>query len=118
VLFLIMGEGAVTKEVQHPFVRLAELEIDPAHLERFKESATAQIEAAVRLEPGVLALYAVSVKDDPSLVRVFELYANEDAYGAHLETPHFKRFREQTNDFVKSRKLIDMMPIILGAKAK
>jgi hypothetical protein len=38
------------------FVRLAELEIDPAHLERFKVSAKKQIEAAVRMEPGVLAL--------------------------------------------------------------
>jgi hypothetical protein len=36
---------------------------------------------------------------------------------AHLETPHCKRLREETND-MKSRKLIDMVPIILGAKSE
>jgi hypothetical protein len=39
-------------------------------------------------------------------------------YRGGLETPHFKHFREETNDIVKSRKLIDTVPIILGAKAK
>jgi quinol monooxygenase YgiN len=45
----------------------------------------------------------VSVKDNPALIRVFEMYADEEAYKAHLETPHFKIFREETNDIVKSR---------------
>ena len=68
-LFLMMNECAVADEKGGPFVRLAELEIDSAHLERFKASAKKQIEAAVRLEPGVLALYAAFVKDNPALIR-------------------------------------------------
>jgi quinol monooxygenase YgiN len=114
----MMSEPAVAEQVEHPFVRIAELEVDAAHLERFKAAATEQIAAAVRVEPGVLALYAVSVRENPALIRVFEIYADEAAYRAHLETPHFKRFREATNDIVKSRKLIDTMPIILAVKAK
>ena len=101
---------------QAPYVRLAELEIDPARLDSFKVAATEQIEAAVRLEPGVLALYAVYVKDDPSQVRVFEMYADADAYQAHLQTPHFRKFADATRDIVKSRKLMDGVPIVLGAK--
>ena len=54
------------------------------------------------------------MKDDPSEVRVFEMYTDEAAYNAHLETPHFKKFRETTKDIVKSRKLID----ILGTKPR
>jgi quinol monooxygenase YgiN len=114
----MISERAVAEEKVCPFVRIAELEIDPTHLERFKASAKQQIKAAVRVEPGVLALYAVSVKDNPTFIRVFEVYADEEAYRAHLDTPHFKRFREETNDIVKSRKLIDTVPIILGAKTK
>jgi len=68
-LFLMISECAVAEEKGSPFVRLAELEIDAAHLERFKVSGKKQIEAAVRVEPGVLALYAVSVKDNPALIR-------------------------------------------------
>ena len=117
-VFLLMSEGAVAEDKGRPFVRIAELEVDPAHLERFKASTEEQIEAAVRVELSVLALYAVSVKDNPALIRVFEMYADEEAYKAHLETPHFKRFREETDDIVKSRKLIDAVPITLAAKTK
>ena len=72
-------------------VRIAELKIDPAHLERFKTSAREQIEAALRTEPGVLAHYAVSVKDYPALVTVFEIYTDEETYRSSLDTPHFNR---------------------------
>jgi quinol monooxygenase YgiN len=117
-LLLMTSEVAMAQQDGRPFVRIAELEIEPAHLEQFKSAAREHIAAAVREEPGVLALYAVSVRDDPSQVRVFEMYTDEAAYKAHLETPHFKKFRETTKGIVKSRKLIDTVPIILGAKSR
>jgi hypothetical protein len=43
-----------------PYVQEAEIEIDPTQLEAFEVAITAQIETAIRVEPGVLALYAVS----------------------------------------------------------
>jgi hypothetical protein len=52
-VFLLMSEGAVAEDKGRPFVRIAELEVDPAHLERFKASTEEQTEAAVRVEPGV-----------------------------------------------------------------
>jgi quinol monooxygenase YgiN len=105
-------------QMRGPYVRLAELEIDPAQFESFKAAIKEGIDAAVRLEPGVLVLYAVSEKDNPNLVRVFEVYTDETAYKTHLETAHFKKFRDTTNQMVKSRKFLDADPIILGAKAK
>ena len=76
------------------------------------------IKAAVRVKPGVLVLYAVSEKDHPTRIRVFEMYTDEDAYKTHLETVRFRKVRDTTNAMVKSRKLIDADPIMLGAKAK
>jgi quinol monooxygenase YgiN len=124
--FLILGASVLlscvpgfvhAEEAQRPFVRLAELDIYPAQLESFKSAITEEIETAVRIEPGVLALYAVSEKDNPSRVIVFEIYTDADAYAKHLETPHFKKFRATTDKMVKSRKLLDTVPIVLGAKA-
>lgn len=109
---------AGAQEMRGPYVRLAELEIDPAQFESFKVAIKEGIDAAVRLEPGVLVLYAVSEKDNPNSVRVFEVYTDEAAYKTHLETAHFKKFRDTTNQMVKSRKLLEADPIILGAKAK
>ena len=118
MLSLALCGPALTQEMRGPYVRLAELEIDPAQLESFRAAIKEGIETAVRLEPGVLALHAVSEKDNPALVKVFEVYTDEAAYKTHLETAHFKKFRETTKEMVKSRKLIDADPIVLGAKLK
>ena len=99
-------------------MRLAEIEIDPAQLEPYKAAVREQIEAAVRLEPGVLALYSVADNDNSAHVYVFEMYANVEAYKAHLETAHFKKYKTTTQDMVKALKLRDTVPISLGVKAK
>lgn len=101
---------------REPYVRVAEIEIDPARLELYKAAVREQIAAAIRLEPGVLALYCVADKDHPAHVTVFEIYADVDAYKAHLETAHFNEYKTGTEAMVKSLKLRDTVPILLGAK--
>lgn len=97
-------------------VRLAELEIDPAQLESYKVALQEEIETSIRVEPGVLKLYAVSVKDHPTQIRLFEMYANAAAYEIHLQSPHFKKYNRVTLGMVKSLKLLEAEPILLGAK--
>ena len=109
------GFAQVTKE---PYVRVAEIEIDPAQLEAYTTAIKEQVEAALRLEPGVLALYSVADKENPSHVTVFEIYANSAAYKAHLETAHFKNYKITTQDMVKSLKVRETVPILLGVKRK
>ena len=101
-----------------PFVRLAELDIDAAQLEAFKVAANEHIEATIRDESGVLAFHAVAEKDTPTRIRVFEMYADANAYRAHLETPHFQKFRTATDKMVTGRKVFDTVPILLGAKTQ
>lgn len=103
---------------QGRIVRLAELDIDPARIEQYKASLREEIETSIRVEPGVLALYAVSVKHQPSQIRVFEIYAGEAAYKAHLESPHFKKYKAATEGMVRSLRLIETDPIVLGSKTR
>jgi quinol monooxygenase YgiN len=125
--FLIVGASMVTlslcgrvlaAETQDLYVRIAELEVDPAQLESFTAATKEVGQTSVREEPGCLVLYAVAGKDNPARVTVFEIYRDADAYKAHIQTPHFKRFRATTDSMVRSRKLIDVVPISLAAKAK
>jgi quinol monooxygenase YgiN len=104
--------------MHQPSVQEAEIEIDPAQLEAFKAAITVQIETAVRDEPGVLALYAVCEANDPVRVRVFEIYQDSDAYRSHLETAHFKQYKATTEKMVRSLKLLQTTPIVLGAKPR
>ena len=116
VLAAFSGGSVMGKDSKDPYVRVAEIEIDPVQLEPYKAAVKEQIEAAVRLEPGVLALYSMADKENPAHIFVFEMYADVDAYKAHLETAHFKRYKAITHDMVKSLKLRDTVPILLGAK--
>jgi quinol monooxygenase YgiN len=108
----------VADDLQLLYLQEAEMEIDPSQLEDYKAAVTEQIEAATRVEPGVLALYAVSEKDNPARVRVFEIYRDAHAYRAHLETVHFKKYKATTEKMVKSLKLVQTTPIVLGAKLR
>jgi quinol monooxygenase YgiN len=101
---------------QDRVVRLAELEIDPAHLESYKTALQEEIATSIRVEPGVLTLYAVSVKNHPTQIRLFEMYANAAAYETHLQSPHFKKYKSGTAGMVKSLRLFETEPILLGAK--
>ena len=118
ILSLSLSAAAAAEEPRVPFVRMAELEIDPARLESYEAAVKEEIETSVRVEPGVLAIYAVAEADHPSRLRFFEMYADEAAYKAHIESAHFRRYFETTKAMITSRKLIDTVPIALSAKTK
>jgi quinol monooxygenase YgiN len=99
-------------------VRIANLQIDSAQLESYKAAVQKHAETAIRVEPGVLTLYAVYDKDNPTHVTIFEIYANSDAYKSHLQTPHFLKYKADTKDMVKSLELIETVPISLETKAE
>lgn len=77
-----------------------------------------EIETALRVEPGVLALHAVPNRNDPARVVVFEMYASLDAYEAHIETPHFKAYKAATAHIVRSLRLTEAFPVTLREKAE
>jgi len=67
-------------------VRLAKLVIDSGHLENYKNLLKEGIETSVRVEKGVLTLYAVSEKARPTHFTILEIYADDQVYKAHLQT--------------------------------
>lgn len=104
------------EQMNQPLVRIAELAVDPAQLEPYKAALKEEIAASIRVDPGVLTLFAVSVKDHPTQIRIFETYADQAAYEAHLQTPHFKKYKTATQGMVKSLTILEAGPILLGAK--
>jgi quinol monooxygenase YgiN len=118
MLVVVLGTlGAANAEtMKQPLVRIAELEIDPSRVSAYTDALKEEIATSIRVEPGVLTLYAVSVKDQPSQIRIFEVYQDQAAYESHLKTPHFQKYKTQTQGMVKSLKLIETEPILLGKK--
>jgi len=116
--FLAASHDAFAQKPPAPLTRIAELEIDPAQLDAYKAALSEEISASIKLEPGVLTLYAVSLKDNPAQIRLFETYASTAAYQSHLKTPHFLKYKNATQGMVRSLKLVETDPILLGAKSK
>ena len=99
-------------------VRLAKLTIDASQLDNYKAVLKEEIEASVRLEPGVITLYAVSEKNNPTHITILEIYADSSAYKSHLQTPHFIKYKTATKDMVKALELVEADPLIPGMKIK
>ena len=114
--FVFCGRAAAQEKKQ--MVRLAKIQIDSAQLESYKAALKEEIESSVRLEPGVLTLYAVTEKNNPTHITILEIYADSVAYRAHLQTPHFKKYKTGTKDMVRSLELIETIPLVPGMKIK
>ena len=92
-------------------IRISEIEIDSTDLEEYISILKEESEASVRLEPGVISIFPMYEKENPTQIRILEIYKDKEAYESHLETPHFKHYKTTTLNMVKSLKLIDMEAI-------
>jgi quinol monooxygenase YgiN len=105
-------------ENKNELVRLAEIEVDSQQVKSYNEYLEEEIEASIRLEPGVITLYGVAKKDNPQHVTLFETYADSSKYRSHLNTPHFQKYKQGTLQMVKHLDLIQVQPILYHRKDK
>ncbi len=99
-------------------VRIAEVSVDPAQLDAYKTILATEQEASVRSEPGVLMLHSVQIAEDPTQIRLLEVYASRAAYEAHIRAPHFLTYKTATEKMVRALRLVDTHPILLCAKSR
>ena len=117
MIFAVSMENAQAQEGGQ-MVRLARLVIDEAQLESYRQFLKEEIETSVKVEPGVLTLYAVFEKQNPTHLTILEIYADTASYRAHLKTPHFLKYKNGTADMVKSLELVEVDPLVPGMKIK
>lgn len=99
-------------------VRLSKIVVDSAQLENYKALLKEEIETSVKVEPGVLTLYAVFEKNKATHLTILEMYADTAAYKSHIKTPHFLKYKNGTLTMVKELQLIDTDPLIPALKIK
>lgn len=117
-LRIIKQEYAPSVPAANNLVRLSKIVVDPAQLDTYNAFLKEEIEASMRLEPGVLALYATAEKDAPHKVTILEIYADRSAYESHLKTAHFVKYKQGTLSMVKELELVDVDPLIPGLRMK
>jgi len=113
---LFLGSAFSRPKPNDVVVRIAQLEIDSARLEEYTRAVREEMEDAVRIEPGVLAIYAISDRGNPTRLHFFEIYTSEAAYSPRRETPHFRKYLAITQPMIRDRKLIEATPVQLSEK--
>ena len=92
-------------------VRLAEIEVYPQYLTAYLAAAEEIQLESLKTEPGVVCLFPTQMKEDSTQVRILEIYASQEAYQHHIQTPHFLKYKQGTLHMVKSLKLQDLSPL-------
>ena len=92
-------------------VRLSKIEVYPQYLDEYMQYAVEVGEISLRTEPGVLTMYAVQDKEDPTLVTILETYVSQEAYRSHVASAHFQKYKQGTLHMVKSLQLCDQTPL-------
>lgn len=99
-------------------VRIAAIEIDSSSVDEYLAIIKEESQASVRLELGVISIFPMFEKENPTQIRLLEIYASKAAYESHLQTPHFKHYKEATLKMVKDLKLIEMKIIDVESMPK
>ena len=89
-----------------PFVIIAEFEVKPDQLEQFLELARTDASHSVEREPGCRQFDVCRDPADPSVFFLYELYDDDAAIQAHLQTPHYLRMNQATAAWVDSKKVL------------
>ena len=92
-------------------VRIAEIEVYPEYLTAYLEAAREIERLSLTEEKGVICLFPNRMKEDGTQIRILEIYASEEAYQHHIQTPHFLNYKQGTMKMVKSLKLNDLQPL-------
>ena len=100
-----------TQSTDGLIVRIAEIEVYPQYLAEYLEFANEVDRLSVEREPGVICLFPMQSADNPTQIRILEIYASDSAYQAHLKTDHFLKYKQGTLKMVKSLNLPTMQPL-------
>lgn len=116
ILLTLFFSSKTMAQNKNQMVRLAKIKIDSVQLEKYNAALKEQMTTAVLVEPGVLTYYAVADIIDPASITILEIYADTAAYKSHIETAHFKKYKETVKGMVKSLELIDVS--LIGSARK
>lgn len=114
----LFTDGIAHSQKNEMMIRIAEIEIHPQNLTEYKAILKEESEASIRLEPGVISIFPMYQKANPTQVRILEIYASREAYELHLKTPHFQKYKTTTLHMVKSLQLTEMEAIDAATMTK
>ena len=98
------------------FVLIVEFELKPEDADRFHGLIAENARASVANEPGCLQFDVVRPQDTPSRLFLYEVYADQAAFDAHIKMPHVAAFFAQAKPMIVSQKATRLDRLTAAAK--
>ena len=92
------------------------VEVKPEFQTEFKNIVLPEMAESLKVEKGVLTMYAATDSQTPNRWYFYEIYASEEAYQLHRQTPHFRDYLRQTAHMSVSKDAIPVKPVFLRNK--
>ncbi|MFZ7165373.1 putative quinol monooxygenase [Avibacterium avium] len=115
------------KKIMTAFALSASLSVQAAPIMNFFEFGIAEgqntayyqvaqhnIQTSIKNEKGTLAMIALQSQNNPQMGYMLELYADDAAYQAHRQTPHFQAYLKDTAAMLESKDYRTVQPLYLG----
>ena len=82
------------------YVIVAPIQIKEGHKEAFIEAMLDDARGSVNNEPGCLRFDVIQDGADSNRIWLYEVYTDEAAFQAHLQTPHFIKWWDTVKDWM------------------
>lgn len=93
-------------------VLVVTIDIQPDRIADFLKAMRADAVGSVTREPGCLRFDIIQDEQKPSRIYLYEVYANKDAFDAHLKTPHFLTWQDAVKNWFASPPVVGAGPNI------
>ncbi|TNE34870.1 MAG: antibiotic biosynthesis monooxygenase [Alphaproteobacteria bacterium] len=87
------------------YVITARFDVKPGFEAAFMTEMKQQAEDTVREEAGCLYFDVCTAADNPASIFLYEIYADEAAFEAHLKTPYFTAFFEKMQPWLEKSEI-------------
>lgn len=107
-----LGDRTI-RQADRTRTNLVSVTLKPSKDDAFRAAVMPEMAQSLKVEPGVLAIYAGTLQDHPEQWFFFEVYESEAAYQTHRRTPHFQAYLRHTADLLQDKHFVDITPTLL-----
>lgn len=93
-------------------IRISEIEVYPEYFDEYLVFAREVAKTSIEKEEGVISIYPMQIIKNNNLIRILEIYKNEEAYKKHIASVHFQKYKQGTLSMVKSLELVDTYQLV------
>ncbi len=113
----VHAQSIQTPDGKMPLVHWAVVESTEGKMPEILSMGAKDVAPTTAKEKGTYALYGGVDKENPNLLRILEIYEDENAYEIHRSSAGFKQYQAERADIVSNIMIFEAVPIVLEQKA-